>query len=465
MATVSTSPADPQADRYARNPDGRTERFIRPLRDFLHREASAGLLLVGAAIVAMIWANSPWSDSYFELWNLEAGIEFNHHGIHLSLREWVNDLAMVLFFFVVGLEIKRELTEGELRDPRNAALPIIAAFGGMIVPATIFAVLNSGGAGSKGWGIPMATDIAIVMGVVALLGSRAPSWLKLFLLALAIVDDIGAIMVIAIFYSEGVSFEWLSIAIGAVAVAAVIRNNVPWIGAYVALGAVCWLGLHEAHVHPTLAGVAFGLMAPITPRRRSGMIDSDELAGRPDVRSAAAVSKQAKWTVSIVEWLEHILHPWSAFLVVPVFALANAGIKIPASELGDAMTNRVTWGVMLGLVVGKTVGITGATMLAVALKVGRLPEGVTWRYVIGAGALGGIGFTVSLFVTDLAFGEEVVGTDARLGVLIGSLAAALIGVAILIPGKVLDDRSMNGPAVNRDAGPTSDSARQQSKID
>jgi NhaA family Na+:H+ antiporter len=414
------------------------------LRDFLHQEASAGLLLVAAAVVALIWANSPWSDSYFDLWSVEAAVEFNGHGIHLNLREWVNDLAMVLFFFVVGLEIKRELTEGELRDPRQAALPIIAAIGGMVVPAAMYVMLNTSGDGSKGWGIPMATDIAIVMGVVALLGPRAPSWLKLFLLALAIVDDIGAILVIAIFYSEGVSFEWLSIAIGAVAVAAAIRNNVPWIGVYVALGGLCWLGLHEAHVHPTLAGVAFGLMAPVTPRRRSGMIDADQLAVAPDVRTAAAVSQQAKWTVSIVEWLEHRLHPWSAFLVVPIFAFANAGIKVPASELGDALTDSVTWGVMLGLVVGKTVGIAGATMLAVAFKVGRLPAGVTPRYVIGAAALGGIGFTVSLFVAELAFGDEPVGTDARLGVLIGSLLAAVLGSAIMIPGSVEDDHSMDG---------------------
>jgi NhaA family Na+:H+ antiporter len=433
------------------------------LRDFLHQEASAGLLLVGAAVVALIWANSPWSDSYFDLWNIEVAVEFNHHVIELSLREWVNDLAMVLFFFVVGLEIKRELTEGELRDPRQAALPIIAAFGGMIVPATIFAVLNAGSEASKGWGIPMATDIAIVMGVVALLGSRAPSWLKLFLLALAIVDDIGAIVVIAIFYSEGVSFEWLSIAIGAVAVAAVIRNRVPWIGIYLALGAVCWLGLHEANVHPTLAGVAFGLLAPVTPRRRTGMIDADQLAINTDVRTAAAVSQQAKWTVSIVEWLEHRLHPWSAFIVVPIFALANAGIKVPASALGDAMSNRVTWGVMLGLIVGKTIGISGATLLAVALKVGRLPAGVTVRYVIGAGALGGVGFTVSLFVTELAFGEEVAGTDARLGVLIGSMAAALIGSAILIPGHVDDDHSMDGNAEHH-AGADSDGALSSSGL-
>ena len=433
----SSQHADPPASGHS------PARLVRPLRDFLRREASAGILLVGAAVVALLWANSPWSETYFDLWGTPAEVGLGGHVIELSLREWVNDLGMVLFFFVVGLEIKREIAHGELRDPRAAALPIIAAIGGMIVPATIFALLNSGGEGSRGWGIPMATDIAIVMGVVALLGSRAPSWLKLFLLALAIVDDLGAIIIIAIFYSEGISFGWLSIAIGAVTVALVLKPHVPWMGVYVLLGGICWLGLHEAHVHPTLAGVAFGLLAPVTPRRGSGPLDVEELLSRPNFYVAQRVSREAKWTVSIVEWLEHRLHPWSAFVVVPLFALANAGIRIPASEFGDAMSNSVTWGVILGLVVGKTIGITGATLAAVALKIGRLPPGVTTRYVIGAGALGGIGFTVSLFVTELAFGNEAVGTDARLGVLIGSLVAAVIGSLIMIPGELIPDRSMD----------------------
>lgn len=419
------------------------ERLIRPLTDFLHKEASAGMLLVLAAVVALVWANSPWSDSYFDLWSTDAVIGIGDFSIDLTLKEWINDAAMVLFFFVVGLEIKRELTQGELRDPRQAALPIIAAFGGMIVPATIYTLLNAGGEGQDGWGIPMATDIAIVMGVVALLGNRAPSWLKLFLLALAIVDDIGAILVIAVFYSEGVSFGWLVIALGAVAVAALARTSVHSIGVYVVLGIICWLGLHEAHIHPTLAGVAFGMMAPVTPFRNSDMVDADELALNPTAANALRVSTQAKGTVSVVEWLEHKLHPYSAFVVVPIFAMANAGIHVPVDEIGAAFSNRVTWGVMLGLVVGKTVGITVFTLLAVKLKVGRLPVGVTPRYVLGAGALGGIGFTVSLFVTELAFGEQIVGTDARLGVLIASLAAALIGTAIMVPGRLVPDRSMD----------------------
>jgi NhaA family Na+:H+ antiporter len=437
LTAVSTSHHD---DRPRR---ARPDRLILPLRDFLRQEASAGVLLVGAAFIAIVWANSPWSDTYFDLWSTRAEVGFDGHVIELSLREWVNDLAMVLFFFVVGLEIKREVVEGELREPRQAALPIIAAIGGMIVPATIFSLLNSGGEGAKGWGIPMATDIAIVMGVVAILGHRAPAWLKLFLLALAIVDDLGAIIVIAIFYSEGISLSWLALSLGAVITALLVRRHVPWMGVYVLLGGVCWLGLHEAHIHPTLTGVAFGLLAPTTPRRNTGPLDVEELLRRPSFYVAQRVSREAKWTVSIVEWLEHRLHPWSAFVVVPIFALANAGIRIPASELGDAFTNRVTWGVVLGLVVGKTIGISGATMLAVFLRIGELPRGVTARYVVGAAALGGIGFTVSLFVTELAFGEEVVGTDARLGVLLGSLIAALVGTAILVPGEVDVDRSMD----------------------
>lgn len=415
----------------------RPPKFVRPLVDFLEREASAGILLIIAAAVAIAWANSPWSASYHDLWNTHLAIDLGGRVLELNLREWVNDLAMVLFFFVAGLEIKRELTHGELRDPKQAALPIIGAFGGMVVPAVIYAIVNAGGDGSRGWGIPMATDIAIVMGVVAMLGSRAPSWAKLFLLALAIVDDIGAIVVIAIFYSEGVSFVWLGVAVVALAVAVSIRSRVPFIGAYLALGAICWFALHMASIHPTLAGVAFGLATPVTPTPSRVLIDESATREQPGFSAAWEVSRQARATVSVVEWLQNRLHPWSAFIVVPIFALANAGVHVEVSELGGMVTNPVTWGVILGLVVGKTVGIASATLIAVKLRIGRLPSGVTPRYVIGAAALGGIGFTVSLFVTELAFGESILGEDARLGVLVGSIIAGLVGTAIVTPGKVL----------------------------
>jgi NhaA family Na+:H+ antiporter len=367
-------------------------------------------------------------------WSHEITLAFDDHTLTLTLREWVNDAAMTVFFFVAGLEIKRELTLGELRDPRQAALPIIGAFGGMVVPAAIFAILNAGGEGSDGWGIPMATDIAIVMGVVALIGSRAPSWLKLFLLALAIVDDMGAILVIAIFYSEGVSFGWLLFALAMLGVAALIRRRIPVIGVYVALGALCWFGLHEAHVHPTLAGVAFGLLAPVVPRRQNKLELDPHLHDDDDPRAAAALSGQVRAGVSIVEWLSFRLHPFTAFLIVPVFALANAGVRIPGSEIGEALSSTVTWGVILGLVVGKTVGISAAVFLAVLAGIGRLPPGVRPVTVLGGAALGGIGFTVSLFVTELAFGDTAPGRDARLGVLIASLIAAAVGTTIVLLG-------------------------------
>ena len=428
------SPTAPSNEIGTRSP-----RIIRPLVDFFHKEASGGILIIFAAIIAIIWANSPWHESYHDLWNAHIGIDVGGHLLELSLREWINDLAMVLFFFVVGLEIKREITEGELRDPRQAALPVIGALGGMVVPAAIFALLNAGGEGASGWGIPMATDIAIVIGIVTLLGTRAPSWAKIFLLALAIVDDIGAIVVIAVFYSDGVSFTWLAIAIGSVVLAALMRNRVPFIGVYLAIGGLCWFALHEAHIHPTLAGVTFGLLAPVRPRNTQVLVDEHALAEHPGYDAAFKLSRQARESVSIVEWLVHRLHPWSAFVVVPIFALANAGVRIEASELGGMVTNAVTWGVILGLVVGKTIGISAFTLLAVALKIGRLPKGVTPRYVIAAGALGGIGFTVSLFVTELAFGESNLAEDARLGVMVASLAAALIGSAIMVPGHVNED--------------------------
>ncbi len=435
MTRTDDHPTDSSSRATDRSGEG--VRLIRPLTDFLHQEAGAGVLLVIAAIVAMVWANSPWWESYFDLWNTHVTITAGSHELSLTVREWVNDLAMVLFFFVVGLEIKRELTQGELRDPRQAALPVIAALGGMIVPALIFYSLNAGTSGSRGWGIPMATDIAIVTGVVAILGRRVPSWLKLFLLALAVADDLGAIIVIAVFYSEGVSFVWLAAAVATLVVAVILRPRVQSIGVYVVLGAICWWSLHEAHIHTTLTGVAFGLLAPVTPRRSEDLIDADETGMTiDDVKTAARMSRRAQESVSVVEWLEHRLHPWSAFLVVPVFALANAGIRVPVDEIGSLMSEPVTWGVILGLVVGKTVGVTVATLLAVALRIGRLPAGVTKRYVLGAGALAGIGFTVSLFVTELAFGASHHADEAKLGVLVASLAAALIGTAICLPGRV-----------------------------
>jgi NhaA family Na+:H+ antiporter len=428
---VSTAPTDD----HLHESEAASWRLIRPLADFLQRQASAGVLLVLAAAVALVWANSPWFATYATFWSNEVSLAIGEHGLTLTLRELINDALMTLFFFVAGMEIKREVTAGELRHIRHAALPIIGAVGGMVVPAAIYALINLGSEGARGWGIPMATDIAIVMGVIALLASRVPSWLKLFLLALAIVDDIGAILVIAVFYSESVSLGWLLVAAAAVAVARWMRPRVPAISAYVVLGTVCWLALHEAHVHPTLAGVAFGLLAPITPRRNTGLVDAEELLLHPTAEVAAHLVAQARSSVSVVEWLIHRLSPVTAFVIAPLFALANAGVHVPLNEVSAALGSPVTWGVVAGLVVGKVLGIFGAVMLAVRLRIGTLPVGVTPRYLLGASALGGIGFTVSLFVSQLAFGDTELGRDARLGVLIASAVAALIGACLLVPGK------------------------------
>lgn len=409
-------------------------RLIRPLSDFLQRQANAGLLLVIAAVIALIWANSPWWTGYARFWEQEAVFALGGFDLTLTFREVINDGFMTLFFFVAGLEITREFRAGELRNLRHAALPVMGAIGGMVLPALIYWAFNTGGDAVSGWGIPMATDIAIVMAVIAMLASRVPSWLKLFLLALAIVDDIGAIAVIAIFYSSSVSFGWLAVAISTILIALYLRPRVPLISIYVALGGVCWFALHEAHIHPTLAGVAFGLLAPITPRRNTGLVDAEELLLHPSAEIAAHLVVQARSSVSVVEWLIHRLAPFTAFAIAPLFALANAGVHVPVSEIGDALGSSVTWGVVAGLVVGKTVGIFGAAMLAVRVGIAHLPDGVTPRYLLGASSLGGIGFTVSLFVAQLAFDDSLLGRDARLGVVLASVIAAVIGAAILIPG-------------------------------
>jgi NhaA family Na+:H+ antiporter len=312
---------------------------------------------------------------------------------------------MALFFFLVGLEIKREVVAGELRDRRSAVLPAAAALGGMAVPAGLFVVLAGGGEAARGWGIPMATDIAFAVGVLSVLGGRVPAGLKVFLLTLAIVDDIGAIAVIAVFYSDGVSIGWLAGAAGAFgAVMAARRSGLASPLAYLPLGAAAWYCTSRAGIHPTISAVALGLLTPARP-----------VGGRP-----------------VLADLEHRLHPWSSYVVVPVFALANAGVFLGDGALADAARSRLTWAIGLGLVAGKMLGVSGATGLAVRSRLGRLPAGVSPRHVAGVGALAGIGFTVSLFITDLAFRSEALEAQAKIGILAGSVVAALLGTTLLL---------------------------------
>ena len=383
----------------------RRARFLSPVAEFLRTEAGGGVLLLAATVAALVWANSPWADGYHDFWHTSLSIGPGTLAVREDLQHWVNDALMAVFFFLIGLEIKRELVVGELRDPRAASLPVLAAVGGMVFPAAVFLAVAGGGEAARGWAIPMATDIAFVVGVLALLGPRVPPGLKVFLLTLAIVDDIGAIAVIALFYSIGLSPLWLLGALatlGAVVLARRLGLSRPL--AYVPLGVLAWYCTYRAGVHPTIAGVALGLLTPARP-----------VAGVP-----------------VLEHLEHRLHPWSSYFVIPVFALANAGVALDSGALGSAATSRLTWAVALGLVVGKMVGISGVTKVGLRASAGRLPSGVGMAQVLGGSALGGIGFTVSLFITGLAFTSAALQSQAKIGILAGSLLAALVGVGVLL---------------------------------
>lgn len=406
-------------------------RALAPLRDFLHTEAAGGALLVAAAVAALVWANSPWSAAYNSLWDSVATIEIAGHGLSLDLRHWVNDGLMAIFFLIVGLEIKREMTSGHLAGRRAAALPIAAAVGGMVVPAAIYLAI-AGGTEPMGWGVPMATDIALAIGVLALAGSGVPATLRAFLLGLAVVDDIGAIIVIAVFYSEGVSFSWLAIAAGTLAVLLVARQwGVSQLGVYIALGTTMWFALHEAGVHPTLAGVICGLLTPVQPRQVHELIDIEELTDLSSVEHARATVEIARNSVSTVEWLEHLLHPWTSFLIVPLFAFANAGIEVSTGSLREAFKSPIMWGVLAGLLVGKPLGVMLAVKFAAQSGVADRPEGTSTRQLLGAGHAAGIGFTVAIFIAELAFDTEQHQADAKMAILIASLLSGLLAFGVL----------------------------------
>ncbi len=423
--------------------DTRLARTVaRPMVRFLAQEAASGVLLLVATAVALIWVNSPWSESYHHLWETELLIQIGdwvplmHNGHPWTLEFWVNDALMVLFFFVVGLEIKAELVVGDLASPRVAALPAIAALGGMILPAGLFVLVNLGGEGIGGWGIPMATDIAFAVGVLALLGSRVPQKLKLFLLTLAIVDDIGAIAVIAIFYSEGLSYGWLALAVGGLVLTLAMRRFRVWyIPMYVGVGIFVWYATYRSGVHATIAGVALGLIAPARPLLgpRLGEGIEDYMSGDTvDPLSVREANWKNKETVSICGRLLAVLSPWTGFLVIPLFALANAGVQLSGEAIKDAVSSPVTLGVLLGLVVGKPIGIAMFTYLAVRFRIADLPPGITLRHVLGAGGVAGIGFTVALFISGLAFDDPGLVDQSIIGILVASVVATAVGAGVLI---------------------------------
>lgn len=428
-------------------------RVGRPVRNFLRIEAASGILLLTATIVALVWANSPWSDSYHDI--LETHITI-HVGdlLHLdeSVLNWINDALMAIFFFVVGLEIKRELVVGDLRDPRAAALPAIAAVGGMIVPAAVYMLFNLGSDAFHGWGIPMATDIAFAVGVVSLLGDRVPSAMKVFLLTLAIVDDIGAIAVIAVFYTDDFSSGWFLVAMLSIGVVLAMRLiRVWWIPAYVLVGLFVWLAVFESGIHATIAGVILGLITPARPLMpESEASDIDDVLRRAVRGNASApvvrrANFELKERISVVDRLEDVLHPFSSYVIIPIFALANAGVMLSGETLGDAVSSPVTLGVVFGLVLGKLVGISFFTTIAVKSGIAPLPRAASWIDVFGLAAIAGIGFTVSLFITGLAFDEPAFADEARIGILVASTIAAILGTLILLRSKVVLEVEADDP--------------------
>ncbi len=426
-------------------------RFIRPVLEYTRIEASGGIVLLVAAAIAVIWANSPWYESYFDLFNHHVSLDLGLVHIDESIKHLINDGLMAVFFFVVGLEIKRELVVGELNSVKKAALPAMAALGGMIVPAGIYVTIVLVGGASEathGWGIPMATDIAFSVGIVALLGSRVSMGAKLFLLALAIVDDIGAIIVIAVFYTDDLNWWYLlGGVVGLLAIYVARRAGIWSLLFYVPVAFVVWELFLESGVHATIAGVSLGLMTPVRPKytneefreKAVAVLDRwDTNRASPDAETrldndALELAAVAKASVSPLERLEHALHPWSSFVVVPLFALANAGVRFIGHDetLIQQILSPVALGVAVGLLVGKPVGITIATWLGVRFNIGELPRRTTMKTIMGLGTLAGVGFTVSLFVTELAFSSPILADEAKLGIFVGSGLAAVLGYMFL----------------------------------
>jgi len=415
------------------------QRLVAPIQRFLHVEAMGGVVLLAAAVIALIAANTGLADAFLGFWKVQLGFGVGDFRVDHTLKHWVSDGLMALFFFVVGLEVKRELVAGELQSLRGAALPLAGALGGMVVPAAIYLAMLGDHPASRGWGIPMATDIAFVVGCMALLGKRAPARLRVFLLSLAIADDIGAILVIAIGYTDQLNLA--ALALGGAGLGVVVglrRLGVRVLGVYVVIGVGIWLAFHESGVHATIAGVILGLLTPaqswVSDSRMSQIIASARDVWRGDGWEGFGsrrgllqrVSAAAREALSPLERLENALHPWSAFLVMPVFALANAGVAFEASLVRDP----VALAVMAGLVVGKPLGIVGFCAVAVRLGFARLPDGVGWAAIAGGGCLAGIGFTMSLFIAGLALDESVLDA-AKVGVLCASLVSGALGMFVL----------------------------------
>jgi len=387
-------------------------RRISPLRDFLQRESTGGLLILVASALGLIAANSPFSDNYFSVLDFPLSVGSDWYLLDLTVLKVINYLLMSVFFFVVGLEIKRELTSGHLATFKKAMLPFVAAIGGMAVPALIYLAI-AGGVAPSGWGVPVATDIALAVGLLTMLGPSVAASLRSFLLALAVIDDLGAILIIAFVYSTGIKFSWLAATALALMLIAVLKKmRVSSLIVYVLAAFTVWFCMYKTGVHPTLAGVILGLMTPNIARRESGLEDTDD------------------GTVSVIEWLEHKFHPISTFFVVPIFAFANTGVVITFDSIERATQSLIAWGIFFGLVIGKPLGILTASFAADRLKVAELPEGISKSSIMATGSAAGIGFTVAIFIANLAFTDAQTQDIAVLAVIVASVVSALLSVVL-----------------------------------
>jgi NhaA family Na+:H+ antiporter len=392
---------------------------IRPLRDFLHRESSSGVLILVAALLGLMFANSPLSDYYFDTLAWDFELSLSGIALELSLLKVVNYVLMTIFFFVVGLEIKRELTSGHLSSFKKALTPFIAAIGGMALPAVIY-LLIAGSTDASGWGVPVATDIALAVGLLTFVGSSAAASLRSFLLALAVIDDIGAILIIAFIYSTGVIFSWIIAGLITVIVIYFFRKfGITSTIIYVLLGILLWYCMYKSGVHPTLAGVILGLMTPNIVKKNSNMKDIDD------------------GQVSVIEWLEKKLHPWSSFLIIPLFAFANTGVVITNQSINNALNSPIAWGIFVGLVVGKPLGVLSTVLIGKKIGFSQLPQGAKSIDLLATGSAAGIGFTVAIFIANLAFSDPLTQDLAVFAVIVASIVSALISFLLfkLLVGK------------------------------
>lgn len=460
---------DPKAKRFIRE-EAAIDKIMMPFKVFVNTEASSGLLMLAASVIAIIWANSPWSDFYTYLWSIPVSIHFGNSVVSEPLLLWINDGLMAMFFFVVGLEIKRELLVGELSSARVAALPLAAAAGGMVIPALFYVLFTSGTPEVIGWGIPMATDIAFAMGILILLGERVPAGLKIFLVSLAIADDIGAVMVIALFYTSSISYTSLLIGFSFLLLLLFFNRlgiRHPAVYGLFGIGGV-WFAFLSSGVHPTIAGVLIAFTIPakmkLNPEKFvaksrdainlfENSVDSGEviLTNRTRQGALLELSIASEHSSTPLQRLETHLHPWVTTLVLPIFALANAGVRFDA-PFAEVLSHPVTLGVFFGLVLGKVTGVTLASWIAVKTGIARLPSRVNWRQVVGVGWLSGIGFTMSLFIAGLAFNDGLNLGLAKIGVFVGSVLAAVIGVRTLwiSPEKEREDQepTLHGSGVH-----------------